>query len=67
MAAETQAPNEFLKMFQTIIDGGLISQTVLVILGVMSIVSWFITITKMLEQKPVAEVGGWARASAEVA
>jgi biopolymer transport protein ExbB len=51
MAAETQQPSEFLKMFQTIIDGGPVPQTILAVLGLMSVVSWFITITKMLEQR----------------
>jgi biopolymer transport protein ExbB len=49
MGAESQ--NEFLKTFHTVWDGGIIPQMILVILLIMSMVSWFITFTKVLEQR----------------
>jgi biopolymer transport protein ExbB len=49
MGAESQ--NEFLKVFHTVWGGGIIPQMILVTLLLMSMFSWFITITKMLEQR----------------
>jgi biopolymer transport protein ExbB len=49
MGAESQ--NEFLKTFNTVWDGGIIPQMILIILLIMSMVSWFITFTKVLEQR----------------
>jgi biopolymer transport protein ExbB len=49
MGAETT--NEFLKSFNTVWEGGIIPQIILVTLTMMSVVSWFITITKLFEQR----------------
>ena len=51
MGADTQQTGEFLKMFNVIIEGGVVPITILTVLGLMSMVSWFITITKLLEQR----------------
>jgi biopolymer transport protein ExbB len=51
MAAETQQADDFMKLFHTIWGGGIVSQATFVILGVMSLLTWFITITKMFEQR----------------
>jgi biopolymer transport protein ExbB len=51
MAAETQQASEVMKMFDVILTGGPVSITISVTLGLMSMVCWFITITKMLEQR----------------
>lgn len=50
MAAETQQ-NELLKSFNVVWEGGIIPQIILITLTTMSVVSWFITITKILEQR----------------
>jgi biopolymer transport protein ExbB len=52
MGAETHATeNELLASFEVVWEGGIIPQILLIILAIMSIVSWFITITKMFEQR----------------
>lgn len=50
MGADT-TQNELLKSFHVVWEGGIIAQIILIILAIMSVVSWFITITKMLEQR----------------
>ena len=50
MGAETQ-DSEIMKSFSVVWAGGLLPQTVLVILIVMSMVTWFITFTKLWEQR----------------
>jgi biopolymer transport protein ExbB len=51
MGAEAQAESEFLKVFNTVWEGGIIPQTIGVTLLLMSIVTWFITFTKIFEQR----------------
>jgi biopolymer transport protein ExbB len=53
MGAESQSESqsEVLKLFDTVWAGGIIPQMIFVILVVMSMVSWFITFTKMFEQR----------------
>jgi len=51
MGAETQNTNGLTESFQSIVDGGALPITVAVILLIMSMVSWFITLTKMWEQR----------------
>jgi biopolymer transport protein ExbB len=51
MGAETPDQNEILKSFSVVWAGGLLPQTVLVTLVLMSMVTWFITFTKLWEQR----------------
>lgn len=43
--------SEWLKVFHVVWEGGIIPQLILIILALMSMGSWFITITKLLEQR----------------
>jgi biopolymer transport protein ExbB len=51
MAADTQQASQFVDMFHTVIGGGIVPQTIGTMLALMSMLSWFITITKMFEQR----------------
>jgi biopolymer transport protein ExbB len=50
MATETQS-NEFLHSFAVVWEGGIVPQVILIIMIIMSMLTWFITITKMWEQR----------------
>jgi biopolymer transport protein ExbB len=51
MGAETKESNELLQSFQVVWAGGIVPQTVLILLLLMSMVTWFITFTKLWEQR----------------
>ncbi len=51
MGAETQQVNEVVKMYELLAEGGIVTVFLSVTLGLMSMATWFITITKMWEQR----------------
>ncbi len=51
MGAETQQSNAVLEMFNIVSNGGPVTLGLVTVLMLMSLVSWFITITKLFEQR----------------
>ena len=64
-AVDTQNPEGILSSIQVVWENGPLSQAIVIILGLMSILCWFITITKMWEQRALNKQYGEVQKEAQ--